>query len=57
MTVTENPTRTLNAASAATSRTCTPTLRVPRRPRVRIALSERAARRHLEQFEGERQGR
>ncbi|MGN6635251.1 MAG: hypothetical protein ACTHJ6_07285 [Oryzihumus sp.] len=48
MTVNTTPTR----ISAAPT-TCTPRLQVPRHPRVRFALSERAARRHLEQFEGQ----
>ena len=51
MTVNTTPTR-ISAAPTTDATTCTPRLQVPRHPRVRFALSERAARRHLEQFEG-----
>ena len=57
MTVTQTPTPTPDARLAPATTTCTSSLRLPRAPRVRFAMSERAARRHLEQFEGERQGR
>lgn len=58
MTVTQTPTPTLDARLAdTTTTTCTSTLRLPRHPRVRFAMSERAARRHLEQFGTQQQGR
>jgi hypothetical protein len=44
------PTRPADQRSSDATRTCKAALRIPPSPRVRIAMSGRAAHRHLQQF-------